>query len=129
MKKMRLAAILVGSLMVGTPAMAANDMGPILGNWVDQLPDGTGMVVGFTEETVAFTSLDTRGRSSGPPTTIKIASKKMADGTLYFTPKGDLGEPFEVKVNDADSLEIRFPGLKPRTLSREKAAQPRKSPH
>jgi hypothetical protein len=129
MKYMRLGAMVVGSLMLAGQAMAASDVTPVLGNWVDKLPDGTGMVVGFTEKTVAFTSLDARGRSSGPPTTIAVASKKMADGTLYFTPTGELGEPFEVKMNSAESLEIRFPGLQPRTLAREKAAPPRQSPH
>ncbi|MSO72051.1 MAG: hypothetical protein EXQ84_00370 [Rhodospirillaceae bacterium] len=99
--------------------MAADDTAPIIGRWVDRLPDGTAMITGFSAHTVTFYSVNAQGMSMGPPTTITVQYRKLSDGALLATPIGDIGEPLMVKVKN-DIMVLTFEGLPPRTLMREK---------
>ena len=121
MRIVRIGAAVVGFFMLLGQAMAADDTAPIIGRWVDRLPDGNSMITGFTAHTVTFYSVNAQGMSLGPPTTITVQYRKLADGSLLATPVDAFGEPLMVKVKN-DIMVLTFEGLAPRTLTREKAA-------
>ncbi len=119
MRIVGIGAAIVGFLMLAGQAMAADDTAPIIGRWVDRLPDGNAMITQFSPRTVTFFSVNGQGMSMGPPTTITVTYRKMPDGSLLATPIDDFGEPLNVKVKN-DIMVLTFEGLAPRTLMREK---------
>jgi len=130
MQIFKFGAALAGLFMVGQ-AMAASPgdlSAPVIGVWVDKLPDGSSMMIDFASHGVTFHTMDTRGMGSGPPTTISVQYRKMPNGSLMLVPTGDVGEPMAVRVNGPDVMVIQFEGMQPRTLVRQKE-QPAQKPH
>lgn len=121
MKIFKVVAALAGVLMLlAQPVFAADDASPVVGTWVDKLPDGFLMVLSFTPTTVAFQPFDATGKG-GAPTTINVKYKKQSNGDLHLTPEGNVGEPLRVTLKDTNTLELQFEGREPRTLTRQKA--------
>ena len=120
MKILKFVAALAGVLMLlAQPVFAADDSSPVVGTWVDKLPDGFLMVLSFTPTTVAFQPFDSTG-PGGAPTTINVKYKKQTNGDLQLTPEGNVGEPLRVTLKGPNTLELQFEGREPRTLTREK---------
>lgn len=138
----RLGAALVGLLMlvlhigdaVAAAPSARAESAPVIGSWIDKLPDGSAMMITFTPYAMTFHTLDTRGFGNGPPTTIQVSYRKMPNGSLMLTPTGEVGEPMAVRVNGTDVMVIQFEGMQPRTLVRQKdepaaPGSPHANPH
>ena len=124
MKILKLVVVIAGVVMflgqATVAAVAADDSAPVVGTWVDKLPDGYLMVLSFTATSVAFQPFDAGGKG-GAPTTIPVKYKKQSNGDLHLTPEGDVGEPLRVTIKNPNTLELQFQGREPRTLTRQKA--------
>ncbi len=133
MRILTLCAAMFGLFMLSHQAIAAaprgGDSEPVIGSWLDKLPDGSAMMISFTPYAVTFNTIDSRGMGSGPPTTIQVEYKKQANGSLMLTPTGTVGEPMAVRVNGPDVMVIQFQGLQPRTLVRQKEDAGPANPH
>lgn len=133
MRFLTLCAAMLGLFLFAGPTMAAAPRGgeaePLIGTWVDKLPDGSAMMISFTPYAVTFNTMDSRGMGSGPPTTIQVEYKKQSNGSLMLTPTGTVGEPMAVRVNGPDVMVIQFEGMQPRTLVRQKEEPGPANPH
>ena len=123
MKLMKFAAGVAGILLLMAQGASADDSTPLIGSWVDKLPNGYLMITDFSATTVAFHPVDPEGKGS-PPTTIPVTYSKDKDGAIRLMPGGNLGEPLTVLIKDANTILLQFDGMDPRTLTRQKAAPP-----
>lgn len=125
MKILTSAAALTGLAMcLLGPALAA-DADPIIGRWVDKLPDGNSMIVEFTLTQISFQGV-TQAGAAVPPSVFPAMYKKEGDGKFVVAIEGQPNDPMAVMLTGKDKLSLKFPGRDARDLVRYVEAAPEK---
>jgi hypothetical protein len=124
-----IAAVVGLSLSLMASAFAA-DADPLVGKWIDNLPDGSAMIVEFTLKQVSFQQVTPDGLAV-PPSTFGATYTKEAADKFGVTIEGQPNEPMALVLLKTGKLNVKFPGRNARELSRyvpEANAKPKAHP-
>lgn len=95
----------------------AAEADPIIGRWLDKLPDGNSMIVEFTATQISFQGV-TQGGAAVPPSVFPAMYKKEGDGKFVVAIEGQPQDPMAVMLTGADKISLKFPGRDARDLVR-----------
>ena len=90
---------------------------PLIGQWVDQLPDGAAMITEFSSDSVSFWSIGPNGAQSAV-NTAPINFEARSDGAVDISIAGQGDTALTVVVRGVNTIELIFPGMSSRRLSR-----------
>ena len=79
MKILKFAGALAGLVLCLSGPVIAAESDPIIGQWIDKLPDGNAMIVEFTVDKISFTGVTVEG-SHVPSSVFPVRYKKEGDG-------------------------------------------------
>ena len=131
MKILKSASALAGLVLCLSGPVLAAEADPIIGQWIDKLPDGNAMIVEFTVDRISFTGVTTDG-SHVPPSVFPARYKKEGDGKFTVAIEGQPQDPMAVMVMGPGKLSLKFPGRDARDLTRytesAQAAKPKAHP-
>ena len=120
MRIIKTGAAVLMALVLSVGMAVADDSAQIVGEWLDNLPNGARMITVFTPTSIAFHGIDPQG-NEGPTNTVQVTFKKNDKGGIYILANQG-GDPLSVTVKDANTLLLQFPGADARTLTRQKPA-------
>ena len=103
-------------LALAQSAVAA-DSGPILGKWIEKLPDGKGMVSEFGPNSLTTYPVDASGKPTAEAQQWIVAYRDVGgqDVVLAYT---DGGGNLNVHIKSADAITVEFPGMGAHELTR-----------
>ncbi len=127
MKVLKSAAAVAGFVLCLSASAFAAENDPIVGQWIDKLPDGNAMIIEFTLDRISFQGMTVEG-SLVPPSVFPAIYKKEGDGQFTVAIEGQPQDPMAVMVTGKDKLSLKFPGRDSRDLVRyvPEAAAPAK---
>jgi len=124
-----MAAVAGLSLSLMASAFAA-DADPLVGKWIDKLPDGGAMIVEFTLKQVSFQQVTAEGMAA-PASTFGATYTKEAADKFGVAIEGQPDQPMALVLLKTGKLNVKFPGRNARELSRyvpEVDAKPKPHP-
>lgn len=98
-------------------ASVAQDANPLIGQWVDQLPNGAAMITEFSADTISFWALGPNGEKSAA-NSAPITFEHRPDGGIGISISGQDDTPLMAVMRGANTLELAFPGMASRRLTR-----------
>ncbi len=90
---------------------------PLIGQWVDQLPDGAAMITEFSSDSVSFWAIGPNGEQSAV-NTAPITFETRSDGDVDISIAGQEDTALTVIVRGVNTIELIFSGMSSRRLSR-----------
>ncbi len=115
-QQLRVLTLCIAALLFAHPA-AADDANPLIGQWVDQLPNGAAMITEFTADTISFWAVNPAGAKS-EANTAPITFETSPDGGVTIFISGQDDTPLTAVMRGADTVELVFPGMASRRLTR-----------
>jgi hypothetical protein len=100
-------------------ASFAEDANPLIGQWVDQLPNGSAMITEFSADAISFWAIGPAGEKSAA-NTAPITFEALPNGGIGISISGQDDTPLTAVMRGADSLELAFPGMASRRLTRHR---------
>lgn len=110
-----LAFCVAGLAIVNTSV--AEDANPLIGQWVDQLPNGSAMITEFSADTISFWAVSPAGEKSAS-NTAPITFDALPNGAIGISISGQDDTPLTAVMRGANSVELAFPGMGSRRLTR-----------
>lgn len=117
MKTFKSAAIAAGLVLSLSASALAAEADPIVGQWIDKLPDGNAMIIEFTVDRISFQGMTVDG-ALVPPSVFPATYKKEGDGQFTVAIQGQPQDPMAVMLTGKDKLSLKFPGRDSRDLTR-----------
>ena len=107
---------LISALML-VHSTAAEDANPLIGQWVAQLPNGAAMITEFTADSISFWAVGSEGAKSAA-NTAPVMFEPLPNGGIGIAVKGQDDTPLTGVMRGANTVELVFPGMASRRLSR-----------
>ena len=115
-QQLRALTFCIAALLFTYPAVAG-DANPLIGQWVDQLPNGAAMITEFTAGSISFWAVSPAGAKSAA-NTAPVAFEQLPNGGIGISIKGQGDAPLTAVMRGANAVELVFPGMASRQLSR-----------
>ncbi len=115
-QQLRVLTFCIAALLFAYPA-TAEDENPLIGQWVDQLPNGAAMITEFTADTISFWAVNPSGAKS-EANTAPISFETLPNGGISISIRGQNDEPLTAVMRGANTVELVFPGMASRRLTR-----------
>ncbi len=115
-QKLKILTIIIATLMFVHP-IAAREENPLIGQWVDPLPNGAAMITEFTADTISFWAINPTGAKS-ETNVAPISYESLPNGSISISISGQDDTPLTAVMRGTNTLELVFPGMASRRLSR-----------
>lgn len=111
------ALILCIAALLFAQSAGAEEVNPLIGQWVDQLPNGAAMITEFTADTISFWAVNPTGAKS-ETNTAPITFETLPNGGISISIRGQNDAPLTAVMRGANTVELVFPGMASRRLTR-----------
>ncbi len=95
----------------------AQDENPLIGQWIDPLPNGAAMITEFSADTVAFWAVSPGGAKS-ETNSAPVTITKQDNGAYSIAIKGQEDTPLIAMMVGANAMQLAYPGMASRRLMR-----------
>ena len=105
------------TLFMSLNVMAAEAENPLIGQWIDPLPNGSAMITEFSVDTISFWAVSPTGEKSAE-NSAPVMFEVLPNGGIGVSISGQNDTPLTAVMRGANSLELAFPGMASRRLTR-----------
>jgi len=105
------------TLFIPLNIFAAEDSNPLIGQWIDPLPNGAAMITEFSADTISFWALSPTGEKSAE-NRAPVTFEALPNGGIGVSISGQNDTPLTAVMRGVNSLELAFPGMASRRLRR-----------
>ena len=115
-QQLKILTLCIATFMFANPIDARTE-NPLIGQWVDQLPNGAAMITEFTADTISFWAINPTGARS-ETNVAPISYESLPNGGISISISGQDDTPLTAVMRSSDTLELVFPGMASRRLTR-----------